>query len=522
MRIPLGTAESNASGAEYVTDVAYVRTFIEDIAPPRMRLAAALNGFTPPEALGFTYGELGSGQGDTVATLAAACPDARFIGIDLNAEHVAFANGLARRGGLANLRFVEGDFADVPTDELPDFDYLAAHGVLSWIGPEKRRALVDFAARKLKPGGLLYLSYNALPGWAAIEPLRRLLLDGSASVPGTAVDRARHGLALAKLLNDGGAEYFNANPTAKGTLRRMAQAGLPYVVHEYFHTHWTPIYFTDVARELAAGDLHFVGQLPPYLNYRDLTIPPGLFQAFKGIDNRTTFESYKDFALNESFRRDIYIKGHAPCSPSATRTYFDETSFGAPAGRILREVRLPHYTLRFVGPLFDALATVLTARAGTPDELAARPELSSFDAAAIRAALLRLALGDQILPLLRSTEPIAAPGPGPFRVPLAYNRMMLGQPFGPSTLVSLASPIAGTGVALPMAQAVAAHLYTAIEPTARGAWLRAFVTSHTLQLHDGDRPVTAPEEQVTVLGRHLDDFAARRLPELLRLGILEA
>src|SRR5438445_598727 len=34
-----------AGGPEYVTDVAYLRNFVEDLAPPRLRLAAALNGF---------------------------------------------------------------------------------------------------------------------------------------------------------------------------------------------------------------------------------------------------------------------------------------------------------------------------------------------------------------------------------------------------------------------------------------------------------------------------------------------
>ena len=40
-------------------------------------------------------------------------------------------------------------------------------------------------------------------------------------------------------------------------------------------------------------------------------------QALDGIDNRGAFESYKDFALNEFFRRDVYVKGQAPCSPAA-------------------------------------------------------------------------------------------------------------------------------------------------------------------------------------------------------------
>jgi hypothetical protein len=516
------TAQADAGGEGYVTDVPYLRNFVEDLAPTRMRLCAALNGFTPPPAQGFDYCEIGSGNGDTLATLAAACPTGRFLGIDINLEHVTFANGLASRGGLRNVSFVEHDFEELRHDTLPGFDFMGTHGVMSWISAEKRRALIAFVAAKLKPGGLFHASYNALPGWAAIEPLRRLLLDSAAGVTGGTLDKARHAVAVANLLNDGGAEYFSANPSARAMLQTMRQAGLSYVAHEYFHTHWSPMYFADVAREMAAAGLYFIGQLPAYLNYRDLALPPELRQALGGIDNRGAFESYKDFALNEFFRRDVYVKGQAPCSPAATRAYLESTTFGAPAGRILREVRLPHYTLQYVGAIFDALVPALTESPATVAELAARPELATFGATAIGDALLRLLLGEQIVPLARAAKPTIRTGcEGPYRVPLAYNRMVLGQKLASKNLVVLASPLSETGLVLSMVQAVALHLVTEVAPTDREAWLQRFVAERTLKLHDGDRLVTDRAEQQRVLSQQVDELSARRLPELLALGILE-
>ncbi len=146
------------SRPEYVTDVPYVRAFENDLSPSRLRLVAALNGFAPPPADDFDYCELGSAHGDTTATLAAAYPRARFVGVDINADHIASANRLAARGDLANIRFLLEDFEDVKRGALPDFDFITAHGVMSWISPPKRKALIDFAAAKLKPGGLLHVS----------------------------------------------------------------------------------------------------------------------------------------------------------------------------------------------------------------------------------------------------------------------------------------------------------------------------------------------------------------------------
>jgi SAM-dependent methyltransferase len=515
-------AKSEADRAEYVTDVAYLRNFIEDLSPSRLRIAAALNGFAPPPARDFDYCELGSGNGDTTATLAASYPDARFVGVDVNPEHVAFADGLARRGGLGNVRFLERDFADLGREDLPTFDFITAHGVLSWVSPAKRQALLDFAAERLKPGGLLYVSYNALPGFAVLEPLRRLMLDSAAGVLGTSLDRARHALSLVTLLSEAGAGYFVHNPAARSMIETMTRAGLPYVTHEFFHAHWSPMYFADVAREMAAGGLYFIAELPLYLNYRDLVLPKALAELFKGVDNRVAFESLKDFALNEFFRRDVYVKGQAACSEAKTLAYLESTAFAAPAGVIPRDVRLPHYTLQFVGPVFDALIPALVESAATVSELAQRPALAAFGAPLIRSSLLRLALAEQVVPMTTTLPalPVAALARDRYRVPLPYNRAILEQRLSSKNLVALASPVAGTGVVLSMVEAVGVHLLTAVEPHHREAWLTRFVAESPIKLSDGDRPITDKEEQRRVLAQQVDELRVRRLPELLRLGIL--
>ena len=104
---------------EYVTDVPYLRAFVRDLSPLILRLVAALNGFPPPRANGFDYCELGSAHGDTTATLAAAYPDARFLGVDINPDHIASAHHLAAEGGLDNVRFLQRDFEDLGHEEIP-------------------------------------------------------------------------------------------------------------------------------------------------------------------------------------------------------------------------------------------------------------------------------------------------------------------------------------------------------------------------------------------------------------------
>jgi SAM-dependent methyltransferase len=506
---------------EYVTDVTYVRSFEPDLSPARLRLVAALNGFTPPPADDFDYCELGSAHGDTTAALAAAFPRARFVGVDINAEHIASARELSRGGELGNVRFFERDFEDLAKEDLPDFDFITAHGVLSWVGPQKRKALIEFAQRKLKPGGLLYVSYNALPGWAAVEPLRQLILGKAGLASGGTLDRAREGVRFAKLMEQKGAEYFKSNPGAKAMLQAMERHGLAYVVHEYLHAHWVPMYFAQVAAEMAASELFFVGQTPLYLNYRDLAIPSSLAPVFGEIKDRIAFESLKDFALNEYFRRDIYTKGRTVCSLDATVAYLDSTPFGTLLGEglVSRDVVLPHHTLHYAGEIFDALLPALEDGAAWISTLASRPELAGFGVARIRDAVLRLALGGQVTPMQEPTRAGTLAKDEALSVRSAYNRWVLREGVRRESPVAVASPVAGTAVEVSLVETLALLLFTEVPPAERDGWLRA-QCGRNLRLFVNERRIDDKEEQERVLLSEIERFRKTKLAKMSELGVL--
>ena len=507
---------------DYVTDVTYVRCFENDLSPSRLRLVAALNGFTPPPAEDFDYCELGPAHGDTTAPLAAAYPRARFVGVDINPDHIASANRLAAGGELQNIRFLEQDFESLRHDDLPDFDFITAHGVVSWISPAKRQALIELASAKLKPGGILHVSYNALPGWAAVEPLRQLLAGRAALASGDSVARAREGVAFAKQMSELGAEYFTSNPATRAMLEKMEKLGFAYVAHEYLHAHWVPMYFAQLAAEMAGRGLHFVGQLPLYLNYRDLAIPQPLAAMFAGIDDRVAFESLKDFAINEYFRRDVFIKGRDLRSATATQTYLDATLFGSPVegGVIPRAATFPHHTLHYAGAIFDALLPALEEGAKTVATLAARPELMGFGIARVRDAVMRLALGEAIIPMREPTHAAPAPRGALYRLPSTYNRAALRAGLENDTPVALAVATAGTGIELSSIEAVALFLLTEVAHEQRTEWVRARCGRESFRLTVRGSAVHGEDEQVRVLLQEIDGFCLARLPKLVEMGVI--
>ncbi len=165
----------------YVADVTYTLGFYRELAPTFLNFSCLVNGIEgPPLNRALRYCELGCGRGYGTALLAAANPESEFVGIDFNPSHIAEARSLAKRAGLTNVSFHEMSFADAAKSQakdLAEFDIVALHGVYTWIERTVRQDVVDFLREKLLSGGLLFASYNCMPGWAPVLPIQRLLME---------------------------------------------------------------------------------------------------------------------------------------------------------------------------------------------------------------------------------------------------------------------------------------------------------------------------------------------------------
>jgi SAM-dependent methyltransferase len=290
----------------YITDVAYTDHYYSQLAPVLLAYAAALNGFVPPPIRNFDYCEIGCGNGLSLNLHAAANADGRFVGIDLNPEHIVNARAFADDGGLTNVRYLALGVAEAQAENLPQFDYITLHGVYAWVSEGVRAQIVEFIRKQLKPGGLVMVSYNALPGWASLGPLREMMLNYTAGMPGmNSIERARHGLNYAKFMADKNGAYFAQNPDAVKQLDELFKQDLRYVAHEFFNDFWNPMYFSQVAREMMGAELMFCGNVPVEQNYVELTVPAEFHEMFKTAPSRNAVELNKDFARNTRFRNDV-------------------------------------------------------------------------------------------------------------------------------------------------------------------------------------------------------------------------
>ena len=198
----------------YITDLDYIPGFYPHMSPTAIRYAASLNRVIPPATIdNFRYLELGCGLGNSLTTLAAANPQGDFVGIDINPSHIEKVDEIISAGGLNNAKAIHSDFTSLPKD-IGTFEFISLHGVFSWVSPEVREQILSIAEKYLAQGGLLLVSYNAMPGWAHLQPIRGILRQYAELRQGDTTQRIRDALTYLVFIRDKKAKYFEDNPQA--------------------------------------------------------------------------------------------------------------------------------------------------------------------------------------------------------------------------------------------------------------------------------------------------------------------
>ncbi|MFM2043114.1 MAG: hypothetical protein RLY86_1690 [Pseudomonadota bacterium] len=302
----------------YIAEIGYTFGFYGELTPAVLAFAALARGQQAPEVQGpLAYCELGCGQGFTTNLLAAVNPQIEFHATDFNPSHIVRARALAAAAGTRNVHFHDRSFADfIHEPGLPAFDIIVLHGIYSWISPENRRCIVAFIARHLKAGGLVYISYNALPGWAAAIPLRRLFFDQAEAGTGPILARVEEAVRFAEQIQALDARYFTANPAIKGRLGLIKGQSRTYLAHEFFSQHWTPFFHADVVADLSDARLTWIGtaELLDHVDAFSLTADQQAMLSTLGDPMRR--EAIRDYIINRQFRRDVFIRGPVELPPA--------------------------------------------------------------------------------------------------------------------------------------------------------------------------------------------------------------
>ncbi len=310
----------------YESDIEYTTGYYREQEPDFLNLCAATHGVAPIHLeKGFTYCELGCGQGMTALIMAANYPQGKFYAVDFNPSHIARARHLAAEAGLTNIVFLEKSFSQIAEDSslLPECDFIVLHGIFTWVSDDNRQHIIDICARHLRSGGMVYNSYNAKPGWSMGEPIQKMLFAAGKLFSGNSISRFEQSVQLIKELETVGPRFFALNKEViQKRLEILSSKDKHYLVHEYFHEGWRAFYFTEIAEYMASAKLDFIGEASTASAYIPQFMPEKASQFLQKIPDVNVRELFKDVTLNTMFRKDMYMRGITDKLDGAKQTHF--------------------------------------------------------------------------------------------------------------------------------------------------------------------------------------------------------
>lgn len=387
----------------YVLDTSYTDRFFRELSPVWLNYVAALNGYAPrPVDRAFTYLELGCGFGQSVTVLAGAFPQAEFHACDINGAFIETAARRAADFGIGNVTFHQKSFEQLLDAGLPRFDFITLHGVYSWVDADARRAVRDVIDALLAPGGIVYVSYNCWPGWAVEVPLRRLLVELTATGNGTTGERAEQALGPLAQLSESKLRFFTTHPAATAAVQSYVHGPGNYLVHEFLNEAWEPFYSVDVADEMATIGLSLAGSATLADNHDPLVVQDDAAQAVRQLASPRQRQLAMDFAANRRFRRDVFVRASGADDDGGFRAA--QTIIGA-TGEIDAQIHVPRGTIGFRGEFIDDLRTLMARGPRTIGDAVVALSAGRRDPVEITRNLLFLIAGGVLMPFARTTLP---------------------------------------------------------------------------------------------------------------------
>ncbi|HEY4921830.1 MAG TPA: class I SAM-dependent methyltransferase [Xanthobacteraceae bacterium] len=503
----------------YVADIAYTAGFYPETAPAHMAFAALCRRRSPGLALRpRRVIELGFGQGFGLALLAAANPDATFEGCDFNGEHVAHARGLIEGAQLQNLAVTQASFEEIAARGGDrDVDVAILHGVMSWISRTGQDAALAILRERLRPNGLAYVSYNCMPGWAPLMPIRQLTLEVKRRNPGASEQQLALALDLLGKLWQANAGYLTINPVAAHHVGTMLAGDRLYLAHEYLTEHGDPPAFSAVASLLQQADLAYAASADVLDSFDQYAVPPGTLPVIAQIADPVLRETVRDFAANRRFRRDLFARGVTELSPDQQRGLLSPLRFALAVSR-------SRMAFRFLGPVSELtlkpafhgmVADLLASRDATFDELLALPAFAENGIASLLDCLALLVYSGQVRVLVDGDRVDLQPAQ-------RFNRLIVEHARAGRFYGYLASPVARSGVPVDELGllALAAHFDgEAPEPETAARHALSILKALGRRPMRDNKHVADDGEAVAFLCERMQAIFAEEFPLWRRLGV---
>ena len=282
--------------------------------PDRLAVLATLFGLRLQPVDNCRVLELGCGVGANLAAMACSLPASSFVGLDLSPRQIAQGQALVREAGLTNITLEAGDLRDLGARRGP-FDYIIAHGLLSWVPSEVQRHLFEVVKENLAESGIAFVSYNTYPGWHLRAAVRGMLLHHARGVRDPD-ERVRYARTLINALP----EALVRSDSAYAALLREERDNIgtltdSHILHDLMSEQNTPFYFRDFIAQAGDHGLRFFAEAAFEGMVLD-NFPAKSAELLANVDDMIEREQYIDFLLNRTLRESLLCHDRIPCDSS--------------------------------------------------------------------------------------------------------------------------------------------------------------------------------------------------------------
>lgn len=279
--------------------------------PVALHAAASLYHFEAVPPARARIMELGCGQGDSLIANALSWPESMALGIDINADDIAYGQQRIAQFELNNLELHHAGMADLLGSDLGEFDYIVIRGLFSLMGGEERKALLNWCKTHLSLNGLVAFHWQVLPGAQESTKLQESLSFhvNSASSMDAQLAAARGMLSYLAMTLPEGTLKEQVNSAENSSDLSLAYRFLSNINHVD--------YFVNFNEEISQVSFDYLGDaIPQYEVARYFGEQIGqLHGVISNGQTRQYAQQYLDFAINRSERFSLLI--HASASTIA-------------------------------------------------------------------------------------------------------------------------------------------------------------------------------------------------------------
>ena len=301
--------------------------------PDKLAVVGTMFGMSPPPPERARVLDVGCGSGGNLLPMAMLWPGGEYVGIDLASTGIDNARAKALRLGLKNVRFECADLMELPED-YGKFDYILAHGFISWVPAPVRERLFDVCRDRLTPQGIAYISYNAYPGCHVRDMFREIMLEHTRGIddPLKLAEEAR---SIVETIAESGISTDALQELARAERDVICRKSPGSLMHDELNENFNSFYFHQFAAMAARHGLQFLFEAV----YDEGQPPANLSEEANAMLERARQrgfqigEQYQDFLTLRRFRQSLVTHAGVALDRGSLASSMHKFHYAAPLQR---------------------------------------------------------------------------------------------------------------------------------------------------------------------------------------------